>query len=285
MNKLALREQLKYFLNEDIGYCDATSSAIFAESDQASGEFVMKADGILAGSDIIQLGYQVLDPSITVDLLAVDGERVIAGQVIAKVTGPVIPLLSGERVILNLLQRLSGIATATATMIELLNDSSIRICDTRKTTPGLRMLEKYAVRAGGGYNHRYGLSDAILIKDNHIAHAGGVTQAVERIRDKHGHMIKIEVETENLKQVWEAINVAVDVIMLDNCSPEEAKNYTSIIPPEITTELSGGINASNIADYRGSGVNYISLGMLTHSVKALDISFNLAGGDKYGTTN
>ncbi len=285
MNKLALREQLKYFLNEDIGYRDVTSSAIFADSDQTSGEFIMKADGILAGSDIIRLAYEELDPSIKVDLLAQDGDRVSTGQVIAKVAGPIIPLLSGERVILNLLQRLSGIATTTATIIKLLDDPNIRICDTRKTTPGLRMLEKYAVRTGGGYNHRYGLSDGVLIKDNHIAHAGSVTQAVEQVRAKLGHMIKIEVETENLKQVWEAINVAVDVIMLDNCSPEEAANYTSIIPPEIITELSGGINASNIAGYRGCGVDYISLGMLTHSVKALDISFNLAGGDKYGTTN
>jgi nicotinate-nucleotide pyrophosphorylase (carboxylating) len=285
MNKVALTEQLKRFLNEDIGYLDVTSSAIFTESDEGTGEFVAKADGILAGAEIIQLGYHLLDPDIKVELPAQDGDHVSAQQVIAKVSGKVIPLLSGERVILNLVQRLSGIATTTTQIIELLADPTIRICDTRKTTPGLRMLEKYAVRTGGGYNHRYGLDDAVLIKDNHIAHAGSITAAVERVRAKYGHMLKIEVETENLEQVREAINVRVDVIMLDNCSPEEAKIYTALIPPEIITELSGGINTGNIADYRGCGVNYISLGMLTHSVKALDISFNLAGGNKYGTTN
>ena len=143
------------------------------------------------------------------------------------------------------------------------------------------MLEKYAVRVGGGYNHRFGLYDAVLIKDNHIAYAGSITAAVERIRAEHGHMLKVEVETETMEQVQEAIKAGVDVIMLDNCLPQAARSYAAIIPPEIKIELSGGINQENIANYRGTGVNYISLGILTHSVTSLDISFNLSGGVKY----
>ena len=282
MNKLELTALIKRALDEDIGEQDVTSGAIFTETDHASGQFLMKADGILAGTEIIELAYHLLDQTIEVELLAKNGEQVAYGQVIAEVRGPVIPLLSGERVILNLLQRLSAIATTTAEIVEILADPTIRVCDTRKTTPGLRMLEKYAVRVGGGYNHRFGLYDAVLIKDNHIAHAGSITEAVKRVRAKYGHTLRVEVETENMAEVQEAIKSGVDVIMLDNCTPEAAKLYTAIIPPEIKSELSGGINRNNIAKYRGTGVDYISLGMLTHSVTALDISFNLAGGVKYG---
>lgn len=285
MNKLILTTIIERALNEDIGSQDVTSNAIFDKTDHASGQFLMKSDGLFAGGEIIQLAYQLLDPTIKIDLLVTDGEPVHSGQIIALVSGPVIPLLSGERVILNLIQRLSGIATTTADIVETLADSTIRVCDTRKTTPGLRMLEKYAIRVGGGYNHRFGLYDAVLIKDNHIAHAGSITAAVKRIRAVHGHMLKVEVETENMLEVQEAIQAGVDVIMLDNCLPQDAQKYTAIIPPEIETELSGGITKNNIASYQGTGVNYISLGMLTHSVNSLDISFNLAGGVKYDKNN
>lgn len=194
----------------------------------------------------------------------------------AVVSGSVSALLQGERVVLNLVQRMSGIASLTRTAVETLNSSFTRICDTRKTTPGLRMLEKYAVRCGGGYNHRFGLYDAVLIKDNHIAFAGSIRRAVQLVREKVGHMVKIEVETETKEQVMEAVEAGADVIMFDNRNPLEIKEMISLIPEHIITEASGGITLDNLAAYRDSGVHYISLGFLTHSFKSLDISAEVA---------
>jgi nicotinate-nucleotide pyrophosphorylase (carboxylating) len=184
-------------------------------------------------------------------------------------------LLTGERVILNLLQRMSGIATLTHRAVTILNNSHTRICDTRKTTPGLRMLEKYAVVCGGGYNHRFGLYDGVMIKDNHIAFCGSITKAVQAVREKLGHMVKIEVETETKEQVLEAVRAGADVIMFDNRTPDEVREFVSLVPKPIITEASGGITLENLAEYGTTGVDYISLGMLTHSATALDISFHL----------
>lgn len=275
MNELKLKELLKQFFLEDIGERDITSETIFSPMDEGRAIFVAKEDGIIAGVSIIEIGYQLLHSSIACQLHKRDGERVKKGELIAVVSGPMIPLLSGERVILNLLQRMSGIATLTNKAVRALNSNHTRICDTRKTTPGLRMLEKYAVKCGGGYNHRFGLYDGVMIKDNHIAFCGSIKQAVERVRSQLGHMVKIEVETETRQQVIDAVEAGVDVIMFDNRTPEEIREFVQLVPSSIITEASGGITLENIAQYRDTGVDYISLGMLTHSAKALDISLNV----------
>jgi nicotinate-nucleotide pyrophosphorylase (carboxylating) len=275
MNKLKLQQILQEFFLEDIGERDVTSETIFPGNQKAKGHFLVKEDGVLSGTELISAGYHLLDPSIEVTMFKQDGEKVKKGDVIASVSGPIVPLLTGERVILNLLQRMSGIATLTNRAVTALNSEHTRICDTRKTTPGLRMLEKYAVTCGGGYNHRFGLYDGVMIKDNHIAFCGSITKAVKAVREKLGHMVKIEVETETKDQVLEAIAAGADVIMFDNRSPEEIREFVKLVPKPIITEASGGISLENIAEYGKTGVDYISLGMLTHSVKALDISFNI----------
>ena len=276
MNKIKLQQIVQAAFLEDIGDRDITSESIFPTSQLGTGHFIVKDEGALAGLEIIQLGFQLLDPSITVELLKKDGDTVEKGDIIATVQGPMGQLLTGERVILNLLQRMSGIASLTHQAVTSLNSDHTRVCDTRKTTPGLRMLEKYAVTCGGGYNHRFGLHDGVMIKDNHIAFCGSITKAVEAVRTRLGHMVKIEVETETEEQVLEAIAAKADVIMFDNRSPKEVSEFVKLVPEGIMTEASGGITLDTLADYRHTGVDYISLGFLTHSVKALDISFNVA---------
>ncbi|ADU95014.1 carboxylating nicotinate-nucleotide diphosphorylase [Geobacillus stearothermophilus] len=275
MNRLKLEQLLRQFFLEDIGDGDVTSETIFPAHERASGMFMAKADGVVAGVGIIAAGYQLLDPRVEVTIMKQDGERVQAGETIAVASGPVGPLLSGERVILNLLQRLSGIATVTRQAVDLLGNSSTRICDTRKTTPGLRMLEKYAVTCGGGYNHRFGLYDGVMIKDNHIAFCGSIARAVKTVRERLGHMVKIEVETETEDEVLEAVEAGADVIMFDNRTPDEVRAFVRLVPKPIITEASGGITLANVAAYGATGVDYISLGCLTHSAPALDMSFNL----------
>ncbi|OEG00001.1 nicotinate-nucleotide diphosphorylase (carboxylating) [Vulcanibacillus modesticaldus] len=283
MNPIKLKMLLQQLFNEDLGERDITSETIFSIDEKTTGQFLIKKDGVIAGLPIIREAYSLFDPSIEVNFHAKDGDLVKAGDIVATVNGPIAYLLSGERVILNLLQRMSGIATMTRMAVDKLNSSHTRVCDTRKTTPGLRMLEKYAVRCGGGFNHRFGLYDAVMIKDNHIAYAGSITKAVELVKKQLGHMTKIEVETESKEDVIEAVKAGADVILFDNCSPEEVKEYVSLVPDSIITEASGGITFENIANYGDTGVDYISLGMLTHSVHALDISFNISGGKKYET--
>lgn len=276
MNILKLRSQLEQFFIEDIGDQDITSDLIF--SNKAYGEvvFIAKEAGIFCGEEIIRNGYQLLNQSIEVDVKLKDGDAVEVGQILATATGNISDLLKGERVILNLVQRMSGIASLTKKAVEELNSSVTKLVDTRKTTPGLRMFEKYAVRSGGGFNHRYGLYDGVMIKDNHISFAGSITNAIRAARAKLGHMIKIEVEIETLEQLQEAIEAKADVIMFDNRTPDEIKEWIGLVPEGIITEASGGINLSNLATYRDSGVHYISLGFLTHSAKALDISVKVA---------
>ncbi|MGD9677427.1 MAG: carboxylating nicotinate-nucleotide diphosphorylase [Vulcanibacillus sp.] len=281
MNNIKLRMLLQQFFNEDIGDRDITSESIFSPEDKSSGQFLMKENGVIAGLTIIKDGYSLFDPNIEVIFYAKDGDVLKAGDVIATVTGSITSLLSGERVILNLLQRLSAIATTTKKAIDLLANPEIKVCDTRKTTPGLRMLEKYAVRCGGGYNHRFGLYDAVLIKDNHIAFSGSITQAINNVKSQVGQMVKIEVEVESKEEVLEAVACKADVILFDNCTPNQIKEFTKDVPNYIITEASGGITLDNISDYRYTGVNYLSMGVLTHSIRSLDISFNLVGGKKY----
>lgn len=277
MNTIKLQQMLQQFFVEDIGERDVTSETIFPSNKRAIGVFLVKEDGVFSGGNVIISGYRLLDPSIDITLYKQDGEQVKKGDIVAKVSGSIAPLLTGERVILNLIQRMSGIATLTHRAVTVLNSRHTRICDTRKTTPGLRMLEKYAVTCGGGYNHRFGLYDAVMIKDNHIAFCGSITKAVQAVRDKLGHMVKIEVETETKEQVIEAVEAGADVIMFDNRTPEEVKEFVQLVPSSIITEASGGITLENLAQYGDTGVDYISLGFLTHSAKALDISFNIEG--------
>ncbi|MFD1778345.1 carboxylating nicotinate-nucleotide diphosphorylase [Fredinandcohnia salidurans] len=285
MNLLKLRKMLQEFLLEDIGELDVTSQTIFPIEQTSQGVFIAKEDGIISGLAIIKEAYHLLDSTIEIELRFSDGDRVSAGDTIATVSGPTSNLLTGERVILNLIQRMSGIATVTNRCVEALNDASIRICDTRKTIPGLRMLDKYAVVTGGGKNHRFGLYDGVMIKDNHIAYCGSITKAVKAVREKIGHMVKIEVETESKEEVLEAVEAGADVIMFDNRSPEEVKEFTKLVPKGIITEASGGITLDNLATYSGTGVQYISLGFLTHSVKALDISLQVKEGNKKSSFN
>ncbi|MCP8967304.1 carboxylating nicotinate-nucleotide diphosphorylase [Ectobacillus ponti] len=277
MNTLKLKQALEHFFLEDIGERDVTSELVFPKNMRAKGTFLLKDEGVLAGLDIIQAGFQLLDPSVEIQLYKQDGDRAGEGEIIASVHGPIVPLLSGERVILNLLQRMGGIATNTAEAVRLLNSDHTRICDTRKTMPGLRLFDKYAVACGGGYNHRFGLYDGVMIKDNHIAFAGSITAAVGHVRKQLGHMIKVEVETETREQVLEAAAAGADVIMFDNRTPDEVREFAALVPSSIVTEASGGITLADLAAYGQTGVDYISLGMLTHSVKALDISFNIEG--------
>lgn len=275
MNKLWFQKIIRKALEEDLGMGDLTTNSIFTKDTSSSGTFTAKADGVLSGLDCISLVYEELDGSVSVELLKKDGDSVSKGELIAKVEGPVRNLLSGERVILNLIQHMSGIATSTNEVFSLLDDDSIAIADTRKTLPGLRALQKYAVTCGGGKNHRFRLDDGVMIKDNHIKAAGSISKAVEMVRLKTGHMVKIEIETETKDQVLEAVESGADVIMLDNRNPAEVKEFVSMIPDGIIVEVSGGITPENIANYKGCGAHVISLGWLTHSVKALDISFNL----------
>lgn len=275
MNTLKAKKMIEQFLLEDIGEGDVSSIHIFPLHERSTGRVVAKANGVICGTDMIEITYKLLHEDIKVTRHVTDGETVTKGQLIAEVEGPVQVLLSGERVMLNLLQRMSGIATLTANAVETLNDDHIKLVDTRKTMPGLRLFDKYAVTCGGGANHRFGLYDAVMLKDNHIAYAGSIKNAVEALRLKLGHMIKIEVETENEKQVREAVEAGADVIMFDNRTPEEIKQFVKLVPETIKTEASGGITLDNLESFQNCGVDVISLGCLTHSVKALDISFYL----------
>ena len=275
MNTLKAKKMIEQFLLEDIGEGDVSSIHIFPMKERSTGRVVAKANGVICGTDLIEITYKLLHEDIKVTCHVADGDYVTQGQLIAEVEGPVQVLLSGERVMLNLLQRMSGIATLTANAVETLNDDHIKIVDTRKTMPGLRLFDKYAVTCGGGANHRFGLYDAVMLKDNHIAYAGSIKNTVEALRHKLGHMIKIEVETENEAQVREAVEAGADVIMFDNRTPEEIKQFVTLVPETIKTEASGGITLDNLASFQNCGVNVISLGCLTHSVKALDISFYL----------
>jgi nicotinate-nucleotide pyrophosphorylase (carboxylating) len=272
MNTLKLRSIIENFFIEDIGERDVTTDLIFTDNTKGEIVFLAKEAGIFCGEEIIRTGFNILNPLIKIELFVEDGQPIEVGQRLAVVSGKIPDLLKGERVVLNLVQRMSGIATLTRNAVDTLGSSYTRICDTRKTTPGLRMVEKYAVRCGGGYNHRYGLYDGIMIKDNHISFAGSIKRAVELAREKVGHMVKIEVETESAEQVTEAVEAGADVIMFDNRTPVEIKEFIKLVPDHIVTEASGGINLTTLASYRDTGVHYISLGFLTHSYKALDIS-------------
>jgi len=275
MHTIKLKKKLEEFFLEDLGEIDISSQTIFGKESKGEAIILAKEEGIFAGTDIIKTGYSLFQSDLHVNIKKQDGELVKKGDIIAEINGPVSVILSGERVILNVIQRMSGIATITNKAVQLLKSNHTRICDTRKTSPGFRMFEKYAVRCGGGFNHRFGLYDGVMIKDNHIAFAGSISNAVKKVRNQTGHMVKIEVEIETDEQLLEAIESKADVIMFDNRSPEEVARFVEMTPKSIITEASGGIGMHNLADYRETNVDYISLGMLTHSYQSLDISMNV----------
>ncbi|MGI6345088.1 MAG: carboxylating nicotinate-nucleotide diphosphorylase [Bacillota bacterium] len=262
-------------LEEDIGTGDLTTESIIPRGRRATARIWTKVDGVVAGLPLLPLIFQRLDPDLQVELLVEDGQVVTAETTLARLDGSAQAILMGERVALNFLQRLSGIATRASRLMELIKFYDTRIVDTRKTTPGLRLLEKYAVRMGGAANHRFGLYDAVLIKDNHIAVAGGIIEAVSAVRKRIGHTFKIEVEVETLEQVAQALEARVDIIMLDNMPLETLRQAVKQIDGKALVEASGGITEETIHEVAKAGVDYISIGALTHSVTALDISLDI----------
>ncbi|MBA7574791.1 carboxylating nicotinate-nucleotide diphosphorylase [Candidatus Atribacteria bacterium 1244-E10-H5-B2] len=262
-------------LLEDIGTGDITSESIAPYELKAKGIIKTSEEGVVAGLDIICLVFKKLDPEICFQSKIKDGKTILPGEVLAKISGSARTILKGERVALNFLQRMSGIATITFKFCQQVKDFPVRIVDTRKTTPGLRILEKYAVRMGGGYNHRFGLYDAVLIKDNHIVVAGGIKSAVNSVRKQISHTVKIEVEVENLSQLQEALKVQVDIIMLDNMDLETMKEAVKMVKGKTLIEASGEITLEKVRKIAQIGVDLISVGALTHSVKSLDISMEI----------
>lgn len=276
MNTISMTVQvdalLMQALQEDISSEDVTTNAVMPNAVQGEVELICKQDGIIAGLPVFARVFQLLDEKTKITFSCQDGDTVQKGQVMGIVSGDIRVLLSGERVALNYLQRMSGIATYTHSIAELLKDSHIKLLDTRKTTPNMRIFEKYAVRVGGGYNHRYNLSDGVLLKDNHIGAAGSVTKAIQMAKQYAPFVRKIEVEVENLDMVKEAVQAGADIIMLDNMKPEEMRQAIAIINGRAETECSGNVTKENIQNLIDLGVDYISCGALTHSAPILDIS-------------
>jgi nicotinate-nucleotide pyrophosphorylase (carboxylating) len=265
-------------LKEDLGRGDITSRSVVRGGLRARGRFLAKQDFVLCGLEVAEAVFAALDGGVQIESRVYDGELIQSGAEFARVEGPATVLLAGERTALNLLQRMSGVATLTRAYVERVDGTGAKIVDTRKTTPGLRLLEKYAVTVGGGFNHRFGLDDGVLIKDNHIAMAGGVRRAVELARNAVTHLMKVEVEVSNRAQLQEAIAARADVIMLDNMAPGEIRECVKIIresAPDTVVEVSGGINLDTVREFAECGVDLISVGAVTHSAPAVDISLKM----------
>ncbi len=265
-------ELIKMALREDISSEDVTTNSVMPQAQDGEVDLICKQDGIICGMDVYERVFKILDETTAVEKYVKDGDEVKKGQLMAKVKGDIRVLLSGERVALNYLQRMSGIATYTHQVAALLSGSKTVLLDTRKTTPNMRIFEKYAVKCGGGQNHRYNLSDGILLKDNHIGAAGSITKAIEMAKAYAPFVRKIEIETETLEQVKEAVEAGADIIMLDNMDVATMKEAVKIIDGRAKTECSGNVTKENIANIIDSGVDYVSSGALTHSAPILDIS-------------
>ncbi|MDR3271783.1 MAG: carboxylating nicotinate-nucleotide diphosphorylase [Peptococcaceae bacterium] len=274
MLRVQYEETIRAALLEDMRYGDLATEAIVHPQQTSRALITAKQDGVIAGMEVAGAVFEIVDARIRFAALVADGTQVHKGEDIARVQGPTGSLLMAERTALNFLQRLSGIATSTRQAVEAVKDYRAVIVDTRKTTPGMRALEKYAVAAGGGRNHRFTLSDAAMIKDNHIQAAGGIRAAVERVRAYAGLTVKVEVEAESLEQVEEALTAGADIVMLDNMPPERMRQAVDLIAGRVLSEASGGITLDQIAAVAASGVDYISLGWLTHSLKSMDLSMN-----------
>jgi nicotinate-nucleotide pyrophosphorylase (carboxylating) len=277
LSPLLVTDAVRAALKEDLGRAgDITSLATIPEKARAEAVIAARKPGTLAGLALAECAFAAIDPAVQFKALKRDGDRLAAGAVVARVKGPARAVLSAERVALNYLCHLSGIATETARLVALVAHTDARICCTRKTTPGLRAFEKYAVRCGGGWNHRFGLDDAILIKDNHIAVAGGVAEAIRRARAFAGHLVKIEVEVDGLDQLAEALTAGPDVVLLDNMKPAMLRKAVALVAGRARTEASGGITPDTVAAVAETGVDYISSGWITHSAPALDLGLDIA---------
>ena len=276
MNEITMKMQadqlIRMALQEDITSEDVSTNAVMPTATKGTVELIAKEDGVIAGLDIYARVFTILDEKTEIDFYCKDGDEVKKGELMATVTGDIRVLLSGERVALNYLQRMSGIATYTRQVAKLLEGSKVTLLDTRKTTPNCRVFEKYAVRVGGGCNHRYNLSDGVLLKDNHIGAAGSVTKAIQMAKAYAPFVRKIEIEVETLEQVKEAVEAGADIIMLDNMTPEVMKQAVELIDGRAQTECSGNITKENIQKIREIGVDFVSSGALTHSAPILDIS-------------
>jgi nicotinate-nucleotide pyrophosphorylase (carboxylating) len=276
--RIVIEPLVRAALLEDLGQAgDITTNAIVPPEVRTEAAFVARKPGIVAGLDLVRLSFELIDPAIEIDVKKPDGSKIQPGETIAIVRGPARGILVGERTALNFLCHLSGVGTATSAAVAAVKGSKARIVCTRKTTPGLRAIEKYAVRVGGGANHRFGLDDAVLIKDNHIAIVGGVAEALRRARDNAGHMVKIEVEVDSLAQLKEALAFGVDAVLFDNMDPKTLAEAVAIVGGRAVTEASGGVTLDNAAVIAASGVDLISIGRLTHSAPALDIGLDFRG--------
>lgn len=275
LHPLTLDPILEHALREDWAWGDLTSTLIVPPDAMGRAEFLFKQDGVAAGLPVVARIFELVDPTLTFTMKVADGARLLKGTIAAEAEGSARSLLMAERVALNLFQRMSATATMARTYSDALEGTRAQLLDTRKTTPGLRLLEKYAVRVGGGRNHRYGLADAIMIKDNHIEIAGSIAEAVRRARDGAPMTTRIEVETESLDMVREALSAGADIIMLDNMDPDTMREAIALIDGKALTEASGGITLTSIRRVAETGVDFISVGALTHSAGSLDISLDL----------
>ena len=277
INPLSIETQVRAALDEDLGRAgDITSLATIPADRQATADFVLRKPGTIAGLAFVEAAFRLLDPAVRFETLVHDGQTLPERTTLARVSGPAIAILSGERVALNYLGRLSGIATLTARYVKAVEGTHAKIVCTRKTTPGLRAAEKYAVKCGGGANHRFGLDDAILIKDNHIAVAGGIVPALRAAKAAAGHLVKIEIEVDTLDQLQEVIAEGADVVLLDNMGPETLRKAVQLIGGRMKSEASGGVNLETVRAIAESGVDMISVGALTHSASVLDIGLDIA---------
>ena len=271
-----LRRLVADFLAEDVGRGDVTTVAVVPVDHAGRARLEAREDFVLAGADVARLCFEILgEGQVEWESKAIDGDRVAASDIVALIDGPLAPILTAERTALNLLARMSGVATLTNRFAEAVAGTRARVADTRKTTPGLRMLEKYAVRIGGGVNHRFGLDDGVLIKDNHIAAAGDAAAAVRRARDHVPHTLRVEVELENLDQLDGVITAGADAVLLDNMSVEEVKRAVIEAQGRVVLEVSGGIDLNNIRDYADTGIDIISVGALTHSARSVDVALEV----------
>lgn len=275
LNQFYVDDLIKSALKEDINYIDITTDNLIPQEQEGEAKFLAKAEGVLCGIDVAIRVFTLIQPDFQYEIFINDGEYVKKGDIIATVKGKTRTILKGERTALNLLQHMSGIATMTNRIVKIVEGTNASIADTRKTLPGLRPIQKYAVTVGGGKNHRYNLSDAAMLKDNHIDAGGGITGAVKKLRSKLGHMAKVELEVRNLEELKEALSVDVDVIMLDNMDNETMKKAVEITNGKALLEASGGITEETIRGVAETGVDIISIGALTHSAKAFDISLKI----------
>ncbi len=275
LNPLLIADAVRAALIEDLGRAgDVTAQATIPATSVSNANFNVREDGVIAGLDFAREAFRQLDPSVKFEALVADGDPVTRKTIIAKVSGSSRNILSGERVALNYLGRLSGIASLAAKYVAEVRHTDAKIADTRKTTPGLRAFEKYAVRCGGGMNHRFGLDDAVLIKDNHIVAAGGVVEALRAAKKAVGHLVKIEIEVDRIEQLKQVIAEGADVVMLDNMSNDEMREAVKLVGGKIKVEASGGVNLTSVKAIAETGVDLISVGALTHSAKVLDIGLD-----------